>query len=385
MNRNTEKRPAVFVATDSAMESTSGGIQIFTREYQLILQMAGFHLNNILFSPSNGLREKIMRRIDRNPYRYFIPEYLANQVLSFCQSKEVSTVFLNGEDLAPLSEVLKKKQPDLQVILLSYGLESADYLHEIRTRSWRSDFSRVRSSHVSRLGRLLVEESKHRRSVDAVLCMSDFEAEIENWIGAKKVLVVPRLISLIPFEWDPMLGRVGFVGRLDHPPNLEGLRLVLEELKGRCPVDFKLRIVGAPSRFGASLSRQFPFVEYLGVLSEQDLHLEAKTWSCSMNPVFCYARGASTKLAVLLGWGLPVITTLEGMRGYEWGADIPIVADSPKEFAKALLSLAFDARKRNEAKAGVRRICESSVTADRIAKRISEFLLSLPHNHTESY
>ena len=80
-----------------------------------------------------------------------------------------------------------------------------------------------------------------------------------------------------------------------------------------------------------------------------------------------------------------MITTLEGMRGYEWGADIPIVADSPKEFAKALLSLAFDARKRNEAKAGVRRICESSVTADRIAKRISEFLLSLPHNHTESY
>ena len=374
MKKTPSKVPAIFVAAHSAMAPIPGGVQIFTKESHSLLELAGLSLKNCLFDPANGLADKIMRRLNRKPYRRFLAVNLADRVLSLCATENARMVILNGQDLAPLSKVLKEYRPDLNVILFSYGLESADYLHEIRTQSWRSEFYGVKKSQCTRLGRLLVEESKNRNTLDAVLCMSDFEAEIENWIGAKRVLVIPRLIPDIPFDWRPKEGRVGFVGRLDHPPNLEGLRLVLDAIKINCPENLNFRLVGAPKTVADILSRRYKFVDCLGILSEDDLLTEAQTWACSMNPVFCYARGASTKLAVLLGWGIPVITTLQGMRGYEWGAGMPTVVDTPEDFAKALMDFAFDERKRNGAQLSVREIQGSSMNAEQIAQRIDRFL-----------
>ena len=78
-------------------------------------------------------------------------------------------------------------------------------------------------------------------------------------------------------------------------------------------------------------------MEYQGELSNEDLEKEVAGWAFFINPVWWYSTGASTKLARAISWGLPIITTTAGMRGYEWKKGNLLVADSPEEMAALLI------------------------------------------------
>ena len=89
---------------------------------------------------------------------------------------------------------------------------------------------------------------------------------------------------------------------------------------------------------GRQLATEFSFINYRGTLSDQQLIDEVKTWSVLLNPVFWYSRGASTKLAQAINWGIPCITTPAGRRGYDL-QDEEIVTDNdtPESFADKLI------------------------------------------------
>jgi hypothetical protein len=80
-------------------------------------------------------------------------------------------------------------------------------------------------------------------------------------------------------------------------------------------------------------AREFPFVDDLGRLNDVALRQEAATWFVFLHPLFCFARGASTKLATGLAWGLPCITTESGMRGYELPENAVSIAGYAAAFA----------------------------------------------------
>jgi hypothetical protein len=166
------------------------------------------------------------------------------------------------------------------------------------------------------LGDLLKTEIAIRESLDGVLCISEEDVAFEQWLGSQHTQFIPRQIHSDPLEFNPIKGRVGTVGTLDHGPNLHGLRLLAEALSGDSTVD--LRVVGGPEKVGLALQDEFKAITYLGRLSDEELKEEAATWCAFVNPIFCNARGASTKVATALGWGLPVLTTPIGARGYSW-------------------------------------------------------------------
>ena len=134
----------------------------------------------------------------------------------------------------------------------------------------------------------------------------------------------------------PVDGRVGTVCTLDHPPNLNGLVSLFDELQRRAVAQFRFRLVGQPSSFGATLAARYPFVEYLGPLSDNALRAEAATWCCFTHPMFVYAKGCSTKLGTALGWGLPIATTVFGARGYTWDEQLLPLSTSAPELAQAV-------------------------------------------------
>lgn len=139
-----------------------------------------------------------------------------------------------------------------------------------------------------------------------------------------------------------MPGRVGFVGRLDHPPNLQGISLLLDQISPEKQSSVSFRLVGAPESFGRDLQKRYPFIEYLGELSDTDLEKEVAGWSLFLNPVWWYSTGASTKLARAISWGVPILSTTAGMRGYRWKEGSLLVADTPEEMAGVLLRIAPD-------------------------------------------
>jgi glycosyltransferase involved in cell wall biosynthesis len=116
--------------------------------------------------------------------------------------------------------------------------------------------------------------------------------------------------------------------------------MLLDELGNQRALS--IRLVGAPESWGKDLQRQYPFIEYLGELSDTDLEKEVASWSVFLNPVWWYSTGASTKLARAISWGVPIVTSTAGMRGYDWKQGALLVADTPAEMASVLLKVAND-------------------------------------------
>lgn len=371
-----KKARGVLVATRNSMSAEPGGQQICTREFISAIEAAGISLVHVVFDPTNGWREKIGRRIDRRPFRWFIPKNLPDRIDDAVRSSGAEFIFLNTSNVAHVAERISRKGTKATRVLLSHGLLSVDSLHWLRTQNRRSDFAGLVATQAMRLGQSLIEECKHRQYLDAILCLADFEAEIERWLGARRVLAVPRVLTPALVNWGPIAGRIGYVGRLDHPPNLEGLLAVLHEVQQRTESSsIEIRLVGAPSDLGRQLASDFSFVKYLGLLSDAELAREAATWTCSINPILCYAMGASTKLAVIVSWGIPVITTPQGARGYEWRGGTPLICDDIGSFTDFMVTMATNEVERRNARDQIIRLLDDPITVQDVAERIRAFLM----------
>ena len=324
----------VLVSHPLALSRTAGGMQLCTDEYARTLRAAGVELAVTPLEHDRRRLTRLVHRLSPQPYPPQWRNAAVRDIITSASRARARFVFLNLVNLAPLAAVLRPHLPaETEIVLLSHGLESVDFLHTIpiETRSRRLQ---------AELGRRLLDERRHRASIGQVLCLSDWEAEIERWIGARHVTAVPRTLpDRPPLEWTPDASRLGFVGTLDHPPNADGLHRFLQAFEPVAPTGCRLRVVGGPVSAGRALAGRFRAVEYLGPLSDADLESEATTWSAFVHPLFCFSRGCSTKLAVALAWRIPIATTPSGVRGYVWREGTLPMAESPEALARLACSL----------------------------------------------
>jgi hypothetical protein len=280
---------------------------------------------------------RLRRFLRPRPYKDRLPPGLVAEVIQRRNKSDSRFIFLNGVELAELACSLREQldTATARLVLFSFGLESVDYLHRAR-----ADLSLHTRRATQTLGRQIAAESHQRQCLDYVFTMAPFEAEIERWLGAKQVEWLPRTVPAgNRLDWQPDPNRIGCVGTWDHPPNAEGLILFLEAFDRIAPPEVRFRLVGGPAHSGRVIAERNPHVDYLGTLSDQALKQEASTWSCFVHPIFCYARGASTKLAVALGWQIPVVTTRAGARGYQWREGTIPTVETPDELARLALTM----------------------------------------------
>jgi len=324
---------AVFVAHDVALSGAPGGVQLCTDEYIRSISEAGLSLTVVPIHSDRRLWSRLSRRLLPDPYSslQWRPDSV-HEIVAGIDRAGARLVFINLVNLAPLAVALRARLGTAcRIVLLSHGLESVDLLHTIPINGSRAQ---------RRLGRRLVQERQHRAAVNHVFCLSPFEAELERWLGAPGVTALPRTIPrLPPLDWAPAGDRLGFVGTLDHPPTRDGLTKFLQAFARIAPPRLRVRVVGRPERAGRKLAAMFPHTEYLGPLDDQELEREAATWSAFLHPLFCYARGCSTKLAVAISWGLPIVTTAAGARGYTWRSGTLPMAASPEAFARLAMQM----------------------------------------------
>jgi len=363
--KNGDRTPAIFICTKNAREPSSGGVQLYTREILATIEVAGFAPTIVEYQPDRHPVTRLKRRLRPKPYANLLPPDLASRVASRQRETQSLIIFLNGGDLAPLAGKLRPHLPDdTRIVLLSYGLDSVDFLHTVRARD------EMTSAAARKLGEQQFAENRQRENIDHVFCLAPFEAEIERWLGARKVDWLPRTLppdQTLP--WEPDRTRLGCVSTLDHPPNWEGLVLFLRALEPIAPADTRFRLVGGPENRGRQLSEQFARVDYLGALDDAALAAEARTWSCFVHPLFCYARGCSTKLAVALGWRIPIVTTPAGARGYTWREGNLPLADSPPALARLALRM-FDRVTAEEAREQIAFVAHSMPDRDEVAEKL---------------
>ena len=324
----------MFVSSRAFLEPSGGGVQSCTREYWELLRGAGFALTPLRFEADARVSTRLRRRFAASPYFRPCEPRLPERIVAACEASGAEWVFLNQTTLAPLAAALKAVAPRRRIVVLSHGLESTDLLHNLRLRDRLPLSARRAPSPRFALGDALMVEAQARAALDAVCALTPFDADLERWLGAKRVFWLPRAVGAAPLDWRPTPGRFGFVGTLDHAPNLEGLVAVLEALDGAA----RVRVVGAPARIGRWLAARFDAVDYLGALDDADLRAEAATWNAFLHPIFLMARGASTKLATALSWRLPIVTTELGRRGYVWRRGELTIADTPPTSPRAAWS-----------------------------------------------
>ncbi len=372
------KPKAIFLTNNLYINSSlnEGGVRLCTEEYVKVLSEK---FDIIIFPIENrkSLLYSLQVRLGLNKYQDFKYSNYTIEISKLIEKHKVKHLFLNQCNVAKFGFELKKCSSNLKVFICSHGNESGDLLHELtRFNETQPVYRRIFANWV--LGKTLRTEVFQRLNyIDGVLTVSEVENQIENWLGAKKVLFIPRTIHYHPIAYNGTLGIVGFIGDLSHPPNYFGLKSVLEALNRIEKNDnFQFRLVGSGTSWGEKLATEFPFVSYLGYLSNEELTNECASWSFFLNPVFYYSRGVSTKLAKALGMGIPVISTSIGKRGYEWQeGQIPSVVN-PDDMAREIMNLAFDKEAILHYRNEVKLIAKSAPNIEQLGNKLSEFIAS---------
>ena len=315
----------------------TGGVQLCSQEFHSIIQnIDDISLEDYYIPYTKNLFQRLQIKCGMENYSVFDIKNEAPALLDYITKQDIGIVFINMATPVRFAKPIRQKFGDeVKIILLSHGNHSCDFLHLITKPVSRPSLLRKWMNKI-RLGRLIATEAEYRvKWLDGVVVLSETEKQIENWFGAKRTSFLPRKLYKDFLQRVPVPGRIGFVGRLDHPPNFQGIIILLTELSSQHH-DLQFRLVGAPPAYGMKIKQQFPFIEYLGELSDQDLEKEVATWAFFLNPVWWYSTGASTKLARAISWGLPIITTTAGMRGYEWEKGSMLIAESPAEMVTQL-------------------------------------------------
>ena len=348
-------------------------MQWCSREYHQTLVAAGLHPHAVTFEIDRSIRARFLRRFRPRPYAYRIPGGLGPEIAALAQQHGARWCFLNNTDALPLAPVLRALIPALRLVFLSHGAEITDVVNNLRL----APETAARGQNTPCwLGRLVQSEIDLRANIAGSVVISEPDLLIEKWLGSPAAVFLPRSITRDPLPATGLPGRVGCVATLDHGPNLHGLRLFAEALGRHSGV--RLRLVGGPVDYGRCLASQHPIIDYLGPLDDAQLRAEAATWRAFVNPVFCPARGASTKVSTALGWGLPVLTTPDGARGYTWPSGTLPLSESPTALAALACELA-EATNPAPSRAAAERLVHAAPTPAQTAAALTTFLEQIRH------
>ena len=365
--------PRGIFVTHRGFLTGMGGVQSATREYIDVIAAAGVVLELCPIEADRRLSSRVLRRLVPSPYIRPAEPGLSGKVASMARAQAADVVFLNQVALRVLVPALAATLPPAcRIVVLSHGLESTDLLHRLRAPRALPLSGRTGLAASLALGHA-VRTERGGASRAAVFCtLSPQDAELELELGARRVDWLPRIVRPAPVDWHPTRNRLGYLGTLDHAPNLEGLVAVLD---GLCAAALapRVRVVGGPAVIGEWLARHYACVDYVGPLGNAELLQEAAGWSAFLHPMFYVARGCSTKLATALAWQIPTVTTTAGARGYVWRQGGPVIADTPTAFVEASLRM-LDHDAARAARAGVVAASTSTPTLADNAVRMGRLL-----------
>jgi hypothetical protein len=334
-----KRTKALFLTHKNLLYSqVTGGVQLCSQEFHFILEhLEELELVDYYVPFTRRISDRLRIKLGIENYSMYDVKADSGGLVSFIREKNIGVVFINMASAVRYAQVIRETFGQaVKIVLLSHGNHSGDFLHLITTPPKPESFL-AKAFKKIRLGNLVATESKFRKDyLDAVITLSETERQIENWFGAKRSIFLPRRLYDAFLQHAPVRGRIGFVGRLDHPPNSQGLQILLDELVKTGHEGLEIRLVGAPVADGNAIAAKYPFIKYLGELSDKGLDEEAASWCFFLNPVWWYSTGASTKLAKGISWGIPIISTTAGMRGYEWKQGSLLVADSPHSMCLAM-------------------------------------------------
>jgi glycosyltransferase involved in cell wall biosynthesis len=132
-----------------------------------------------------------------------------------------------------------------------------------------------------------------------------------------------------------------FVGRLDWPPNRDGLRWLLENVWPKVMAlrpQAQLRIAGVGDASWLDSFRQMPGVQFLGRVD--DIKSVYQTAAFSIAPLF-YGSGTRIKIVEAFAMDRSLISTAMGVQGAEVESDMYTRAESAEDWIRVLSQITY--------------------------------------------
>ncbi len=210
-----------------------------------------------------------------------------------------------------------------------------------------------RQAELERSAEIARQADESLRDEVALACAADLtyvvsreEATVlAQHVAPEKIATVPLIYDLEPTSrsWADRQG-VLFVGNFRHPPNLDGLQFLLDEIWPRLSATapgMVLHVVGdnLPDSFHP---RATDTIKIHGYLS--DLRPLFETVRLSIAPLR-YGAGVKGKVMQSICHGVPVVATSIAIEGMDLENSVEVlVADGPAAFARAIADLYGDER-----------------------------------------
>lgn len=179
---------------------------------------------------------------------------------------------------------------------------------------------------------------------DLVLAVSEEEQELLcEQLSAVPVAVVPN-VHHVADSAPPVQGRSGaiFVGGYGHPPNVDAVRFLGDEILPRLrALGYQDPVAVAGSRMPADLAAHArrSGLDVLGFLASVERELDRRRLSIAP---LRYGAGLKGKVGEALAAGLPVVGTTIAAEGYAHPERGMLVEDGPDGFARAMVRLSTD-------------------------------------------
>jgi hypothetical protein len=190
-----KSKKLIFVSFKNHWESNiPGGVQVCTQEYFELLKSCGFDIEPLVVEYTSNYYKRLKIKLGVEVYDVFNRNTVAKEIINRVNETGAGTVALNQVDFIRLAPMIKAVfGAEVKVVILSHGNFSGDFLHEI-TRGNKGYLKKVRDT--IRLGYLILTESNHFiHSVDVVLCLSETERQINNWLGCPTNIFIPRMLN----------------------------------------------------------------------------------------------------------------------------------------------------------------------------------------------
>jgi len=266
-----------------------------------------------------------------------------------------------------------KNWVDLNEKIIVYESHNVEYL-------LKKDYAGIRYSQKV----FDIEKEAAERS-DLVFTTSDEDKEhlmLLYGIARNKILVTPNgvdasKIELISLEEKKQLKKeVGlsdhrtilFIGSW-HPPNLEALKFILDEITSKLS-DCVFLVIGSIKHYYMHEYEDFPKnVLAFGVVDEDEKYELYKLADLAINPMFS-GSGTNLKMLDYMSAGIPTISTPTGARGLDIENGIHALICTEDQMREKIIELMNTETLRNMLRLNARKLVESRYSWDKIAASI---------------
>ncbi len=209
--------------------------------------------------------------------------------------------------------------------------------------------------------RLKTTEIEQLNQFDGIITLTDNDRETLSKDGVSRPLFTsPAAINTFQRSYQPWNHTVVFLGGVSHGPNVEGLIWMLKEVLPSIPSKqlskITLKIIGK-----GWTTDMLPKVSGLNIVCTGFVeHLEREALGGIMVVPILSGSGMRMKILEGAALSLPMVSTTVGAEGLDFAdGEACLMADSPLEFAQAMVRLFQDEELRKSIAIGASRIFET--------------------------